>query len=301
MAIVKLPSGKTAKIPDGMSEQDAGRFIYDKLRDTPGAESDASAIAQRFGFETTGIGQTIGGTAGAAGGAAAGAALGAFGGPLAPLTIPLGAIAGGALLAGAGGAAGEYAEAELRGVEGDPLEAAAEEWKYGLIPGGAAAPLRLASKGLGTSAGLLSRHLPTEGISRSLGKYASKISPKQQVDIQEKVEASFIKKFVGTHEGKVALEQLRRKGVKLDANFIEKLTKGEDKKKFFKEVLDVSPAQIKKMEREIYTDLVNELIKKQAISRTQKGTALQLLLSGASLDELESGPKLPGEGSRGLL
>ena len=298
MAIVKLPSGKTAKIPDGMSEQDAGRFIYDKLRDTPGAESDASAIAQRFGFETTGVGQTVGGTVGAAGGAAAGAALGTLGGPFAPLTVPLGAIAGSALLGGVGGAAGEYAEAELKGVEGDPLEAASEEALWGLIPGGAAAPVRAAAKG--TS--LLTKAVPhiassqlTDAIGKNLGKYANKLNPADAQAVAAKAQKEYVERFLKTSEGKQLAKQA---GFKLDADTVKRL--GNDRE-FLENALKASPKSLKNFERKLHEGLVAELIRTKAISRTQKAAALSLLAKGASLDELDGGPKLPGEGGRGLL
>ena len=103
MAVVKLPSGRTVKIPDGMTENQAIEYIFDKLEGNEDYAEDRQRLGDRL--ETSGWGSTIGG--------AIGGTLGAIGGTfVAPVA---GTVAGGAAGGAAGSAIGEGIEQWLSG------------------------------------------------------------------------------------------------------------------------------------------------------------------------------------------
>ena len=98
MGKVKLPSGKIAKVPDGLTEQEVVELLFEKLPEG----DDKKAMGDKL--DTSGWGATIGGAVGGIGGAA----LGAFAGGVGALP---GGAAGGAL----GAAAGEGIEQWISG------------------------------------------------------------------------------------------------------------------------------------------------------------------------------------------
>ena len=310
MSTIQLPSGRYVQLKEdmtGKSPQEIAGAVYSKIREIPDFQEDASQLAQKYEITTSGVGQTFGGTVGAAGGAAAGAALGTLGGPFAPLTVPLGAIAGGFLLGGAGGAAGEAIEAEVRGVEGDPLAAAAEEAKYGLIPGVGGAAVKGATRGAGLLAkgkldavtlGFANRIPALADVHQKLGKVGSRLTQKGYDQARQKADKEFLTRFLKTPEGKKVAEGA---GFKVDAKSADRLLKGSDREAFFKEALKVSPAELKKHEAKVYDNIVAELIRNGSIKKSQATAAVSLLVRGESLDSLDGEAKLPGEGGRGLL
>ena len=307
MATVKLPSGKVAKVPDNLSEEEVGRLLYERLRETPGSEDDAAIIANKFGLKTTGVGAAIGGTGGGLAGAVGGAALGA---PLGPIGIAGGALLGGAGLAGLGGAAGEYAEQELYDVEGDPFEAGLTEAAYGAIPGGAG----LAAKGLARGAGRSLLDVGTAAISKLPGVKVVRSVPGgsqvvnavtrglQQTGSKETAE-DFLKANLGT-SGRIVHEFFRTPaGAKaaIDAGINPKValyrSKGdfmlgpygrspqysEISGDFFSQALkSASPALRDEFRKEV-NRTVDRLIKMNVISNAQRGSAVAALLRGSQL------------------
>lgn len=97
MAIVKLPSGKTVKVPDGKTEKEVFEFLLEHLPDTDEYKEDRKKIGDQL--DTSGWGAAIGGGLGAIGGAIAGTLAG-----------PVGTVAGGVGGGAAGSAAGEGIE-----------------------------------------------------------------------------------------------------------------------------------------------------------------------------------------------
>lgn len=136
MAVVKLPSGRTVKIPDGMNKDQAIEFLFDNLDGKKGFEDDRKKLGDQL--DTSGWGATIGGTIGSIVGSTAGF-FGGFG---------VGAIPGG-IAGGAGGAAiGEGIEQWLTG-KGDWSDigwAGVEGGAWGAIPGGAGQAGKVATK-----------------------------------------------------------------------------------------------------------------------------------------------------------
>ena len=133
--IVKLPDGKTAKLPPEISQVEAAKILLDKLPDEQYGDFKET-LRTKFNIveETSGWGQTIGGTAGSVLGAIGGGLAGTAAGPAGTVGGGIaGSVAGGA----AGGAAGEWIEQLLTGSgdDEDVIEAGAEEALWGLIPG----------------------------------------------------------------------------------------------------------------------------------------------------------------------
>ena len=127
MAVVKLPSGRTVKIPDGKTEQQAVEYIFNKLEGNADYADDREKLGDRL--ETSGWGSTIGGTIGSI----AGGIGGIFTAPsLVVNPVTLGA-AGGA----AGSAIGEGIEQWITG-KGEGSDVAREGLiggAFGVIPG----------------------------------------------------------------------------------------------------------------------------------------------------------------------
>ena len=127
MAVVKLPSGRTVKIPDGKSEAEAMEFLFENLDGKEGFEEDRDKIGSQL--DTSGWGATIGGTIGGLGGAAAGI----FTSPsLVANPITLG-VAG----SGAGAGIGEAIEQWITG-KGDLKDIGRETASgaaWGVVPG----------------------------------------------------------------------------------------------------------------------------------------------------------------------
>lgn len=129
MSVVKLPSGKTVKVPDGMTKEETIEFLFNNLDGKEGFEDDRAKLGTEL--ETTGWGSVIGGTVGSIGGAFIGGVLTPFTGGVAnPLT---GGIAGG----GIGAGVGENIEQWItgRGGDYDSLKAAGEGAAWGVVPG----------------------------------------------------------------------------------------------------------------------------------------------------------------------
>ena len=130
MGVVKLPSGKTAKVPDGLTEQEVLELLWEKLPD--GADKDA--IGDKL--NTSGWGSTIGGLIGGA--------LGTVGGSLvAPVA---GTIAGGAAGGAAGAAAGEALEQWWTGGRGDLTDVGTSAVTGGVVGGIGGGALGAATK-----------------------------------------------------------------------------------------------------------------------------------------------------------
>lgn len=321
MAVVILPSGKKAKIPDGMSEQEAARYLYDNLREAPGGESDAKRLASKYGFETSGVGQAVGGTAGGLGGAIGGALAGA---PLGPIGVIGGAILGGTALGAAGGAAGEAIEAEARGVEGDPLQAAFEEGAYGAIPGVGSLAAKGLARGVGKQAveagkGLLERTILrqapvagelvqgaaslTDDIARRAGLYKINIGAKEYDRILSSFQKSFFDDFFKTPLGKETLSKL---DVKLTPAQAKKLLGevSDESYEVLEKVFKVEPRALEMFVDKFRDKAVNEMIARRAISASQKTAALTALARGGSLEDLQmtnQGTEYPLGTGPGLL
>ena len=62
MAVVKLPSGRTVKVPDGQTKRQIIEFLFDKLDGRDGYEDDRAKLGDQL--DTSGWGSTIGGTIG---------------------------------------------------------------------------------------------------------------------------------------------------------------------------------------------------------------------------------------------
>lgn len=138
MGKVKLPSGKIAKVPDGLSRNQVMELLFEKLPDGEDKDYFGSQL------DTSGWGATIGGGLGSIAGTAAGFLAGGIG------AIP-GSVAGG----GAGAALGEGVEQWWtgKGDAGDIARAGGEGALWGLVPGvgGQAAKTagRLGARGAG--------------------------------------------------------------------------------------------------------------------------------------------------------
>ena len=70
MAVVKLPSGRTVKVPDGMSRNQTIEYIFDKLDGVKGYEEDRKKLGDQL--DTSGWGAAIGSTIGGIAGGVAG-------------------------------------------------------------------------------------------------------------------------------------------------------------------------------------------------------------------------------------
>ena len=127
MAVVKLPSGRTVKVPDGMSRNQTIEYIFDKLDGVKGYEEDRKKLGDQL--DTSGWGAAIGSTIGGI----AGGVAGIFTSPSVvanPITLGAAGSAG-------GGALGEGIEQWITG-KGDWDDIAwsgAEGGAWGLIPG----------------------------------------------------------------------------------------------------------------------------------------------------------------------
>ena len=127
MAVVKLPSGKTVKIPDGKTKQEAMEFIFEKLEGKEGFEDDRKRIGDQL--NTSGWGATIGG--------AIGGVAGGVGGIFTSPSLVVNPITLGVAGSGAGAALGEGIEQWLtgKGDAGDIAYAGGEGAAWGAIPG----------------------------------------------------------------------------------------------------------------------------------------------------------------------
>ena len=149
MGLVKLPSGKSAKVPDNLTEEQVLNLLFENL---PEGE-DKDRIGDRL--ETSGWGATIGGTIGSIGGAIAGLPFGGVG------AIP------GSIVGGAGGAAvGEGIEQWITG-KGDWSDigwSGAEGGAWGLLPGAGATVGKAAAKAGAKKLGQTTANLGTQAL-----------------------------------------------------------------------------------------------------------------------------------------
>ena len=105
MAIVKLPSGRTVRTPDGLTRQENIEHIFNNLEGREGYEEDRKRLGDQL--ETSGWGSTIGGTIGGL--------AGGIGGIFTSPSIVVNPVTLGAAGGAAGAAAGEGFEQWLTG------------------------------------------------------------------------------------------------------------------------------------------------------------------------------------------
>ena len=138
MGSVRLPSGKRAKVPNGLTEGEVLELLWDKLPD--GADKDA--IGDKL--ETSGWGSAIGGTLGGIGGAIGGTFTAPFtAGIINPFTGGVAGSAGGAAL-------GEAIEQWISGGRGETKDigqAAIEGGAWGILPGAGGVAANALGKG----------------------------------------------------------------------------------------------------------------------------------------------------------